>query len=142
MEVKKCTHCGIKQPLSEFFKNCWYCKTCRKEMDHNNYISKREIILEKEWAGQIRRRYKMTRADYDKLLIQQDGVCAICRKPEQPNRRLCIDHDHFCCPTEETCGKCIRGLLCLRCNRASGLMNDNPLTLLNSVIYRSIGVVT
>jgi hypothetical protein len=31
-----------------------------------------------------------------------------------------IDHDHACCPKRPTCGKCTRGLLCDRHNRAIG----------------------
>lgn len=46
--------------------------------------------------------------DYDALLAQQDGHCAIC--PSTPKtRRLHVDHDHKTLR--------VRGLLCHRCNR-------------------------
>jgi len=49
------------------------------------------------------------RKHYEALLELQGGGCAICgRKPK--NRRLDMDHDHH---TME-----VRGLLCVRCNRA------------------------
>ena len=46
---------------------------------------------------------------YDELLAAQGGGCAICgAKPK--TRKLDIDHDHKTMR--------IRGLLCVRCNRA------------------------
>jgi len=49
------------------------------------------------------------RKHYDALLKHQGGGCAICGRPPK-KRRLDMDHDHR---TME-----IRGLLCVRCNRA------------------------
>jgi len=61
--------------------------------------------------------YKMTLDEYDAILESQGGHCALCPKtPEEDGRRLSVDHDHACCPGRETCGKCIRGLLCYICN--------------------------
>lgn len=46
---------------------------------------------------------------YEPLFEQQGGVCAICKRPPK-KRRLDMDHDHR--------AMYIRGLLCVRCNRA------------------------
>lgn len=47
------------------------------------------------------------------MFAGQDGVCAVCHKPEsRKGFRLSIDHDHI---TEK-----IRGLLCYRCNTCLG----------------------
>jgi hypothetical protein len=55
---------------------------------------------------------------YDDMLTAQDGHCAICpTTPEQNGKALAVDHDHECCPGRRSCGKCVRGLLCDRCNR-------------------------
>ena len=71
--------------------------------------------------------YKITAAEYEALLESQGGVCAICKKdPYKP----AVDHDHACCPgrggeDNPTCGGCVRGILCQRCNQALGLLRDD-----------------
>ena len=69
----------------------------------------------------LRKTYRITLEDYEALLMKQKGVCAICKKgPEVQKRRknLSVDHDHNCCIGQQSCGTCIRGLLCYKCNSA------------------------
>lgn len=41
--------------------------------------------------------------------------------------KLVVDHDHACCPLARySCGKCVRGLICGRCNMAAGQLGDDP----------------
>lgn len=70
------------------------------------------------------------------MLLDQDGRCAICNGDfgEETPR---IDHDHRCCPTDKTCGLCVRQLLCNRCNVVLGLIGDDPhiaLALINYLV--------
>ncbi len=51
------------------------------------------------------------------------GGCAICGRPPK-SYRLSVDHDHTCCPTDISCGRCVRGLLCAPCNRALGWVEN------------------
>lgn len=82
----------------------------------------------------LRRHFGLDPARYDELEAGQDGVCAICRKPE-PRRRMDVDHDHDCCPGRSSCGYCIRGLLCSRCNQGLGYFGDSPELLKAAIDY-------
>lgn len=78
---------------------------------------------DKPWAWMLSNRYNITVEDYERLLAEQGGVCAICKQPETARRyrRFSVDHDHSCCPERATsCGKCVRGLLCHQCNAVLG----------------------
>jgi hypothetical protein len=70
----------------------------------------------RDHASHLRRTYNITADDYERMLIAQGGGCAICGRKPAKNQRLAVDHDHSCCPGRGSCGNCIRGLLCTRCN--------------------------
>lgn len=59
------------------------------------------------------RLYGLAVDDFDRMVIEQCGRCAIC---EQPMEKPAIDHDH-------KTGK-VRGLLCGPCNLALGVVED------------------
>lgn len=78
-------------------------------------------------AGKVRRdhiytKYGVTPEWYEAKLAEQDGHCALCPQTIVNGRKfLFIDHDHKCCDnTKKTCGECVRGLLCYRCNTFLG----------------------
>lgn len=66
------------------------------------------------------RRYGMS----ENLLIEfwGNGECEACSSKVN----LAIHHDHGCCPGIRSCGKCVVALLCAMCNRAAGMLNDDP----------------
>lgn len=76
----------------------------------------------------------LTLEEYTIKLKEQNSVCAACGKEETGRNQygilpLAVDHDH-------NTGK-IRGLLCMRCNRALGLLGDSLETLKKLAQYRS-----
>jgi len=129
------------------------CKTCHKTKQQAWYQANRRhaIAQVKRWQQEnknhlheyrreyrqrrkteerdayLRRRFGITQADYDALLAEQGGGCAICGKP--PGKiSLHVDHDH---ETGE-----VRGLLCVGCNNALGQFRDDT-----ALLQRAIGYV-
>lgn len=88
-----------------------------------------ERYRERSRADKLNRAFGITPDEFDRLLEAQAGKCAICGTSSPGGRwsRFSVDHDH------ET-GR-VRGLLCLRCNRALGLMDDDPRRLQRAANY-------
>lgn len=82
-------------------------------------------------------RHRLSEDDYYGMLEAQGGVCAICGT----DTRLVIDHDHGCCSSSpdqptKTCGLCVRGLVCYRCNLALGMVEAiGPASLVRALRY-------
>jgi hypothetical protein len=55
--------------------------------------------------------------------------CESCGSTEN----LCVDHDHACCPGRRSCGKCVRGTLCQRCNK--GIFGDDIYLMESKIQY-------
>ena len=84
----------------------------------------------------IRDKYRLTVDEFNAMLEAQDHRCALCRSVLAPeNSKRFVDHDHACCPSARTCGKCIRGILCRRCNQGLGLFRDDPDQLRAAIEY-------
>lgn len=80
--------------------------------------------------------YGITWARYQEMLAEQGGGCAICGEQCPTGRMLAVDHDHRCCPDYvKTCGKCVRGLLCVSCNNGIGKFRDSPVLLRRATAY-------
>ena len=90
------------------------CRKCYNDLPENKVrdIQKRRL-----------RKYGLTEAEYQAFLDRQGGACAVCHIPEPG----AVDHDH---KTGE-----VRGILCISCNAALGLLRDNPDLLRSAIIY-------
>jgi hypothetical protein len=123
-------------------------ESTRRHADY--YQRNRESVLAKtkEYAAKhkdqrkitLRRWYlktffNWTVEGFDNLLREQGGGCAVCGTTTFYGRGWHIDHDHRCCPGKKSCGKCIRGILCQKCNAALGLVDDNSAVLIKAAVY-------
>ena len=71
-------------------------------------------------------KYRMTRTEFERLWVEQEGRCAVCKRVfgdplrmgevgEKPN----VDHDHSAGEIQTDAVR-YRGLLCVRCNTYLG----------------------
>lgn len=77
------------------------------------------------FPAKLRRRCvkkRITVSNYMTMLFNQSGCCPCGKELETSH----IDHDHKCCPGRISCGKCVRGLLCSRCNLLLGMVESEP----------------
>lgn len=93
-------------------------------MPHPQYYTTKSVKARRK--GRLKFYFKITLEQYDEILEAQDGVCAICKQPPMLIR-LSVDHDHKCCPGRKSCGKCVRGLICQRCNAVLGYIESGNL---------------
>lgn len=131
-ECRECRNIKSKEYYSknvDKYKDNW--KKWRKE-NPEKYQAARESYKERYHEYKLQWKYNISKKDFDLLFEAQEGVCAICGKPETRKqkgvlKRLSVDHDH------ET-GK-VRGLVCHRCNTLLGMAEDNIETLENAILY-------
>ena len=112
-------HAAHKNEINALRRRRWVEDPRRKEKQRSYYRTK-------DWRKSfLKHYYGMALEDYDRLLAQQGGACAICRK--RPAKTLCVDHCH-------STGK-IRGLLCRKCNLGIGHLDDSPSVMLAAIAY-------
>jgi Recombination endonuclease VII len=85
-----------------------------------------------QWTVDLQRHYGVTPEWFEAQLAKQNGLCAICEKPEKMKIkgklvRLAVDHD-------EATGR-PRGLLCVACNRGIGMLKHDTTLLISAIAY-------
>lgn len=118
------------------YTNGGRCVSCTKasarQWGKDNAEKKRQIGQ----ASHRRTRYGITREKYAEMLSVCLGLCEICLAVCDSGHSLSVDHNHDCCPQQErTCGNCVRGLLCKRCNRLIGDAKEKPELLRAAAAY-------
>lgn len=137
--LKTCRRCDAAKPLEAFHASARStdgrgsrCADCVRVLNeaqrHKRRANGKATAYDRErhralYASVVLRRFGMTLADYDRLLAQQGGGCAVCGATADPERSrhghpkaLALDHDH-------NTGR-VRGLLCGSCNKGLGHFHD------------------
>lgn len=138
------------------------CKTCASEAnrafrtENPTYASEwyqqhREEIADvaREWSARHRdarrliatrfrlKQYGLSIEDFERILVAQGGLCALCQQPLDLTtvRATAVDHDHSCCSDKPYCGACTRGIVCRPCNIGLGGFRDSEQFLLLAIDY-------
>ncbi len=88
-----------------------------------------DLVQQRSRSYMLKYNYGITIQEYDKILAEQNGVCAICGSSETGWKYPWFHVDH-CHKT----GK-VRGLLCQRCNPGIGIFYENPEILRRAAVY-------
>lgn len=112
---------------------------CRR---HYAMTKEARRVSRKKWADahpgyahdwHLRNEFGITTEQYNAMLAAQNGLCAICHKPPEGNKRLSVDHDH-------TTGK-VRSLIHNHpCNLIVGYLEKFPKEFADAIKY--VGQVT
>ncbi len=132
--MKNCARCSIDKEPSEFSKDKSrkdglhsYCKDCHKVYWKNKPKDERyRANRVKANRKQKCKRRGITVKQYEQMLKEQDGLCAICEKICLVHPNLSIDHCH-------DTGS-VRGLLCMKCNTGLGKF-ENIKQLKKAIAY-------
>lgn len=118
-----CKTCSIKLTHSNGYNNYSghgflpNCRRCHSHHGRVRYLRAKELDPELLQANGLKYKYGLTVLQYNKMLEQHQGGCAICRQKCKTGDRLSVDHNHS--------NGIVRGLLCRRCNMALGMLNDD-----------------
>ena len=121
----------------------YFSKKCQSKVHkHTEYSRHRDRILvrSRKWHAANRqgvknykllKKYGISLKEYECILQQQEGCCAICGSSTSRGRQdilgFHVDHSHIT-------GR-VRGLLCNKCNIGLGFFDDDPNRVLAASMY-------
>ncbi len=122
MRFKKTGDAGSAEIKSHDIKPC-AVPHCRKNGGLSDSVLCRQ-------HRQLANNYSLSEERYIEMM---SVPCAVCGSDDG----LVVDHDHACCPSKTSCGECVRGTLCGRCNKVLGSVYDSSELLEGLIRYLS-----
>lgn len=132
--LPSCGVCGVTKHPREMSKTrSTLCKACSNEKTRAWKAANPAAWDRHARKSHLMKQYGITPDRFDAMLAEQNGGCAICRATVADTRgyRPHVDHCH------DT--GAVRGLLCGRCNRAIGMMDDDANLLDAAAAYLRSG---
>lgn len=153
--LQLCGSCSLTLPVASFGKSRKgrfglqrNCKDCTNRRNRERYYPKqseetteRKRQASREWRrnlpdhvrremdrrSNLKQQYGITLEEYNYMVADQDGRCALCQVPFSAKAKPHVDHDHS---TGE-----IRGVLCHLCNVGVGHFRECSWTLQQAIAY-------
>lgn len=127
-----CPNCGSTERWSN--GQCGPCRNRRRRASYKQrpgnvlarnrswYMKNFDAVSKRNAERRLSQLYGLTLQDYERMILEQNGLCGICNKPPSPGKPLAVDHDH------QT--GCVRALLCTTCNLRLGVLENAEWTAL------------
>lgn len=127
-DTKTCRACGATKPIRQFRLRS--DKKARRP-DCQRCLIKREsqapAFQKAQLKWVLKNKYGITVQEFEEMLAEQRGVCAICGGLPKVHSRLFVDHCHR--------SGAVRGLLCNTCNAGLGQFGDRVDLLISALEY-------
>lgn len=119
---RRCKRCGEVKAATDMADR-WsrhICKACYSDLGNQWQRDNPEAAARHKRSHHLLLKFGITLDEADALLVEQGGLCAICREEIKDSRGWSphVDHDH-------DTGK-VRGILCFNCNVGLGAFADSP----------------
>jgi len=122
-------------------KLCTICETWQEESCFNTYSATPDRLgaccKKCRRNKRIMVKYGITAFEWDNMFMLQGSACAVCKTQIPGKKGWVTDHNHACCPGDNTCGMCVRGILCSSCNITLGHVKDSVEILKYMIRYLS-----
>lgn len=128
--MKTCSKCGLEKDIETgFYKRkgrpagTSWCRACWGNHRREYQATPEGVLASRK--GWLKFRFEITPEEWDARFKAQGKQCALCFASVPRGGRWHTDHNRSCCPGDKSCGKCICGIVCHKCNLGIGHFNDD-----------------
>lgn len=101
------------------------CYSCYERLKRDADPVYKARLYAAQRACKLKQKYGISVGDWNRMLAEQGGACALCRWVPTGHATLKVDHDHLT-------GR-VRGLLCNQCNRHIMARVDSDPAIINRI---------